>query len=160
MRIPFGNRLIDPSFARFQASFYDVDEKRCWDGVDLSSVPLPVLLRIVPFEDAFLMYSTCGAFAGAAISILSALVRGLPFPTEFPTWFVAAGAALGIAVCISLRLCARCWYLFPCEREAVARNSRDKISAERARREEDRMRKVNNLYRKATARRRDPHGTP
>lgn len=46
MRIPFGNRLIDPSFARFQASFYDVDEKRCWDGVDLSSVPLPVLLRM------------------------------------------------------------------------------------------------------------------
>lgn len=158
MHILFGSRLCKPSLARFQASFYDVDEKRCWDGIASASVPWPVALRIVPFEDAFLMSSICGAFAGIAICILSALVRGLPFPTEFPTWFVVACAAHGIAACISLRLRARCWYLFPCERETVARNSRDKISAERARREEDRMRKVSKLYRKAIARRRDPHG--
>ena len=37
---------------------------------------------------------------------------------------------------------------------------RNKISAERARREEDRVRKVSKLYRKAIARRRDPHGMP
>lgn len=154
MRIPFGSGLIEPSYARFKASFYDIGEKTCWEGVEPASIPVPVMLRGEDFGHTVLMFGISGVVLGAAVGALLAIAFGVPLPMMC----VIVCATLGVAACIALRVGARSWYLFPCERETVARNSRDKISAEKARREEERMRKVNDLYRKATSRRRDENG--
>ena len=119
LRSPSGSGPIEPSFVRFRASFHDATEKTCWDNVDpaLITIPLPVALRCEPLDEALGMFGILGMFAGAPIAALTSFALARPLSASLAFVFMA----FGIAACIALRLRARCWYLFPWEREKYRR---------------------------------------
>lgn len=134
-------KLITPSFKRLRASFCDDTESASWDGIE-AFVPMPVTVRSKASEDICRIFCI-GLMPSCGVVALVSFFVAVP---DYVLPVCAVSVVVGEFIVVSLcRFLARCWYLFPDEREDVARKSVALMEEECAKREAERKRKLDAL---------------
>ena len=116
-----------------------------WDGIE-AFVPVLVKVRSRPIED---VCRTCFVVFCIGLMACCGMLALVSFFIAVPVYVlpvcavsVAAGEFIGVSLC---RFLARCWYLFPDEREVIAQKDVALMAEERAQREAERKRKLDAL---------------